>query len=140
MGVPAIAAALLTVTVPPLVFGLPWRPWFVHGLTLLVLACPCAFVISTPVGVVSGATAAARNGVLVKGGDRLEAMGAVEAVAVDKTGTLTTGELSVTDVVPLGERSTGDLLACARGLEARSEHPLAAAVVEGAAERGGQPA
>jgi Cd2+/Zn2+-exporting ATPase len=101
-----------------------------------VLACPCAFVISTPVGVVSGVTAAARNGVLVKGGDHLEAMGDVEAVAMDKTGTLTTGELAVTDVVPLGDRSAADVLACARGLEARSEHPLAAAIVEAAERRG----
>ena len=131
-----VAAALLAVAVPPLVLGQPWRPWFVRGLTLLVLACPCAFVISTPVGVVSGVTAAARHGVLVKGGDHLEAMGGVEAVALDKTGTLTTGALSVTDVVPLGDRDEADVLACARGLEARSEHPLAGAIVDAAADRG----
>ncbi|MFB6354244.1 MAG: heavy metal translocating P-type ATPase [Halobacteriales archaeon] len=134
-----VAAALLTVTVPPIAFGGDWRPWFVRGLTLLVLACPCAFVISTPVGVVSGVTAAARRGVLVKGGDHLEAMGAVDAVAMDKTGTLTTGDLSVTDVIPLGERSAAEVLARARGLEARSEHPLAAAIVEAAEERGVAP-
>ncbi len=135
-----VAAALLTASVPPLVLGWPWRPWFVRGLTLLVLACPCAFVISTPVGVVSGVTAAARNGVLVKGGEYLEAMGAVEAVALDKTGTLTTGELSVAEVVPLGNRDEADVLACARGLEARSEHPLAAAIVDAADARGIEPA
>ncbi|MDZ7702494.1 MAG: cation-translocating P-type ATPase [Halobacteriales archaeon] len=131
-----VAAALATIALPPLALGLPWRPWFVRGLTLLVLACPCAFVISTPVGVVSGVTAAARNGVLVKGGDHLEAMGGVEAVALDKTGTLTTGELAVTEVVPLGDRTTADVLACARGLEARSEHPIAGAVIRAADARG----
>jgi Cd2+/Zn2+-exporting ATPase len=131
-----VIAAVLTIAVPTLAFGLPWRPWFVRGLTLLVLACPCAFVISTPVGVVSGVTAAARNGVLVKGGDDLEAMGAVDALALDKTGTLTTGELAVTDVVPLDGRSRTAVLACARSLEARSEHPIADAVIE-AAERDG---
>jgi len=130
-----VVAAVLVVAVPSLVFGLPWRPWFVRGLTLLVLACPCAFVIATPVAVVSGVTAAARNGVLVKGGRFLEALGEVEAVAMDKTGTLTTGELSTTEIVPLGDRTEADVLACARGLEARSEHPLAAAIVHAAARR-----
>jgi Cd2+/Zn2+-exporting ATPase len=78
--------------------------------------------------------------VLVKGGDRLEAMGDVEAIAVDKTGTLTTGDLAVTEVLPLSERSAADVLACARGLEARSEHPLARAIVEEATRRGVEPA
>src|SRR6056297_1423385 len=96
-----VAAAILTAAVPPLVLGLPAVEWFVRGITFLVIACPCAFVISTPVTVVSGITSAARNGVLIKGGDHLERMGEVDAVAVDKTGTLTTGELRVTDVVPL---------------------------------------
>ncbi|PSQ41367.1 cadmium-transporting ATPase [Halobacteriales archaeon QS_9_68_42] len=139
-----VAAAILTVALPPLLVDggaavglagfevvLPggWRPWFVRGLTLLVIACPCAFVISTPVSVVSGITSAARNGVLIKGGNHLEAMGEVDVVALDKTGTLTKGELTVTDVVPFGDGSGSDVLRYAAALERRSEHPIAEAVL-----------
>ena len=123
------AAAILTATIPPLL-GYYWVDWVVRGIALLVIACPCAFVISTPVSVVSGVTSAARNGVLIKGGDRLEAMGEVDAVALDKTGTLTTGELAVTDVVPLGDNGVESVLACARGVERRSEHPIGDAIIE----------
>jgi len=129
-----VAAAVLVAAVPSLLFGGAPATWFVRGLTLLVLACPCAFVISTPVSVVSGITSAAKNGVLIKGGDHLEAMGAVDVVALDKTGTLTRGELVVTDVVPLGDNTKADVLRCARGLEARSEHPIGEAIVTRAAE------
>ncbi|KAB1191193.1 MULTISPECIES: heavy metal translocating P-type ATPase [Haloferax] len=129
-----VAVAVGVATIPPLVFGLDWVTWFVYGITMLVLACPCAFVISTPVSVVSGITSAARNGVLIKGGTHLEAMGAVEAIALDKTGTLTKGELTVTDVVPLNGNSEEDVLRCARGLEARSEHPIGQAIVSHAAD------
>jgi len=125
-----VGAAVLVAVVPPLAWSGPWHVWFVRGLTLLVLACPCAFVISTPVSVVSGVTSAARNGVLVKGGTHLEEMGNVEAVALDKTGTLTTGELAVTDVVPLNDNTEADVLRCARGLERRSEHPIGEAIVD----------
>jgi len=131
-----VAAALATMALPPLLGYGGASTWFVRGLAMLVIACPCAFVISTPVSVVSGITAAARNGVLIKGGTHLEAAGSVDTVAVDKTGTLTTGELGVTDVVPLGEADETDLLRCARSIEARSEHPVAEAVVDYAAERG----
>jgi Cd2+/Zn2+-exporting ATPase len=131
-----VVAALLTAFVPPLLFGEVFREWFVRGLTLLVVACPCAFVISTPVSVVSGVTSAARNGVLVKGGPHLESMGAVEAVAFDKTGTLTEGELAVTDAVALNGTGEDDLLRCAHDLERRSEHPIAEAIVEHAHETG----
>ena len=127
-----VALAIGVAVVPPVAFGAPWTTWFVNGIVMLVLACPCAFVISTPVSVVSGVTAAARNGVLVKGGNHLEAMGNVDAVAIDKTGTLTKGELTVTDVVPLGDRSEADVLRCARGLESKSEHPIADAIVAAA--------
>ncbi|MFB6192381.1 MAG: heavy metal translocating P-type ATPase [Haloarculaceae archaeon] len=126
-------AVLVTLTAPFLL-GTSWPTAVVYGLTLLVLACPCAFVIATPVSVVSGITSAAKNGVLVKGGNHLEAMGAVDAVAFDKTGTLTKGELTVTDVVPLHGNSEADVLRCARGLERRSEHPIGEAIV---AEAGG---
>ncbi|MGB9954909.1 heavy metal translocating P-type ATPase (plasmid) [Haloferax prahovense] len=124
-----VVVAVAVAAIPPIAFGLDWVTWFVYGITMLVLACPCAFVISTPVSVVSGITSAAKNGVLIKGGTHLEAMGSVEAVAVDKTGTLTKGELTVTDVVPLNGNSEEDVLRCARGLEARSEHPIGEAIV-----------
>ncbi|MEF8813582.1 MAG: cation-translocating P-type ATPase [Halovenus sp.] len=139
-----VVLAILTAVVPPLLidgsatvsFGeftlvLPgnWQAWFIRGLTLLVIACPCAFVISTPVSVVSGITSAAKNGVLIKGGNHLEVMGEVDAVAVDKTGTLTKGELTVTDVVALGNADEATVLRYAAGLERRSEHPIAAAIL-----------
>ncbi|MCL7418806.1 MAG: cadmium-translocating P-type ATPase, partial [Halalkalicoccus sp.] len=129
-----VSLALLTMVLPPLVFGLDWRTWFVRGLTLLVISCPCAFVISTPVSVVSGITSAAKNGVLVKGGNHLEAMGAVGAIALDKTGTLTKGDLTVTDVIGLNGHDERTMLGLARSLEERSEHPIAAAIVDRAAE------
>ena len=130
-----VAGAILTVPVAMLAFDLSFQAAFVRGLTLLVIACPCAFVISTPVSVVSGVTAAARNGVLVRGGDKLEAAGEVDVVALDKTGTLTTGELAVTDVVPLDGTSESALLGLSAALERRSEHPIGRAIVEAAAER-----
>jgi Cd2+/Zn2+-exporting ATPase len=136
---PAVVAfAVLTTLGTPFVFGVSWPTAVVYGLTLLVLACPCAFVISTPVSVVSGITSAARHGVLVKGGDHLEAMGSVDAVALDKTGTLTTGDLAVTDVIPLNGNSETDVLTCARGLESRSEHPIADAIVDHAEDAGAE--
>jgi Cd2+/Zn2+-exporting ATPase len=132
---PAVVAfAVLVTAASPSVLGTTWSTAVVHGLTLLVLACPCAFVISTPVSVVSGITSAAKNGVLIKGGNHLEAMGAVDVVAFDKTGTLTEGELTVTDVVPLHGNTEDDVLRCARGLEERSEHPIGEAIVAAANE------
>ncbi|MCQ4333891.1 cation-translocating P-type ATPase [Natronomonas sp. F2-12] len=146
-----VVLAILTAAVPPLLidgsvavgfagyshtFAGDWLTWFVRGLTLLVIACPCAFVISTPVSVTSGVTAAARNGVLIKGGNHLEAMGEVDAIAFDKTGTLTKGELGVTDVVPVGDVAEKDVLRYAGALERRSEHPIADAVRERVEERG----
>jgi len=130
-----VGLAALTAAVPPLALGSPWDTWFVRGLTLLVIACPCAFVISTPVSVVSGITSAARNGVLVKAGTHLETMGEVEAVALDKTGTLTRGELAVTDVVAAEGTAEAKVLRTAAALESRSEHPIAEAVLAAAAER-----
>jgi Cd2+/Zn2+-exporting ATPase len=131
-----VVLAVLTAVVPPLVLGMDATTWFVRGLTLLVIACPCAFVISTPVTVASGVTSAARNGVLIKGGNHLEAMGGVDAVVFDKTGTLTKGELTVTDVVPVGTATEDEVLRYAGALESRSEHPIADAVLETVEERG----
>ena len=125
-----VGFAILVAVIPPLVWGASWPTFIVYGLTLLVLACPCAFVISTPVSVVSGITSAAKNGVLIKGGNYLEAMGAVDAIAMDKTGTITKGELTVTDVVPLNGNTEEDVLRCAYGLESRSEHPIGDAIVQ----------
>jgi Cd2+/Zn2+-exporting ATPase len=131
-----VGFAVLVTAGSPFVLGVEWSEAVVYGLTLLVLACPCAFVISTPVSVVSGITSGAKNGVLIKGGNHLEAMGNVDAVALDKTGTLTRGELTVTDVVPLNGNTEEDVLHCARGLERRSEHPIADAIVERAKSAG----
>ena len=127
-----VALAVLTAAVPPLALGWDALTWFVRGLTLLVIACPCAFVISTPVTVASGVTSAAKNGVLIKGGSHLEAMGGVGAVAFDKTGTLTKGELTVTDTVLADGATEEDLLRHAAAVEERSEHPIGEAVVEAA--------
>jgi Cd2+/Zn2+-exporting ATPase len=133
---PAVVVFAILVTLgSPSVLGATVSEAVVYGLTLLVLACPCAFVISTPVSVVSGVTSAAKNGVLVKGGSYLEAMGAVDVVAFDKTGTLTKGELTVTDVVALNGNTEADVLRCARGLEKRSEHPIGQAIVGRAESR-----
>lgn len=124
-----VVLAILTAAVPPLAFGWTWETWFIRGLTLLVIACPCAFVISTPVSVVSGITSAAKNGVLIKGGNHLEAMGEVNAIAMDKTGTLTKGELTVTDVIPFGDHTESEVLRYGAGVEQRSEHPIADAIL-----------
>jgi Cd2+/Zn2+-exporting ATPase len=109
--------------------------WFVRGLTLLVVACPCALVIATPVTVVSALTSAARHGVLIKGGEYLEALGRARAMAFDKTGSLTQGRLAVTDVEALDGGPPADVLALAAAVEHRSEHPIARAIVAAAAAR-----
>ncbi|MEZ4417790.1 MAG: cation-translocating P-type ATPase [Gemmatimonadota bacterium] len=127
--------AVLIVAIPVLLLDGAFSTWFLRGLTLLVIACPCALVISTPVAVVSGITAAARNGVLIKGGAYLEAVGAVRALAFDKTGTLTLGHPAVSAVVATDGVSEDEVLARAAALEARARHPIARAIVEAAAER-----
>ena len=130
------AGAVLVMAGPPLVLGGNPMEWFVRGLTLLVIACPCALVIATPVTVVSALTSAARHGVLIKGGEYLEALGRVRALAVDKTGTLTKGMLRVTDYRVAGGGSGDVLLQRVANVEGRSEHPIAAAIVRLAEERG----
>jgi len=131
--------AVLIMLVPPLVFGASGIEWFVRGLTLLVIACPCALVIATPVTVVSALTSAARHGVLIKGGEHLEALGGVRALAVDKTGTLTTGILRVSGFHMTDGAAEAVLLQRVATVEARSEHPIAQAIVRFAEERGVRP-
>jgi len=128
--------ALLVLVVPPLFFGGAWAVWLYRTLVLLVIACPCALVISTPVSLVSALTCAARNGVLVKGGAYLEAVGRVRALALDKTGTLTHGRPEVRQVVALNGHTAAGVLETAAALEADSVHPLAEAVVREAVAQG----
>jgi Cd2+/Zn2+-exporting ATPase len=128
---PAVfALAMAVAIVPPLAFGGAWFDWLYKALVMLVIACPCALVISTPVTVVSGHAAAARRGILVKGGLYLEQGRLLRAVALDKTGTLTHGRPVLTDTVPLGSWTAERALHVAASLDALSEHPVATAIVQ----------
>jgi Cd2+/Zn2+-exporting ATPase len=123
-----LAAAIAVL--PPLLFAADWGDWIYRGLVILVIACPCALVISTPVSIVSALTASARNGVLIKGGVFIEIVGHLKAIALDKTGTLTFGRPEVQEVIALNNHTTEELLATAAALEANSEHPLAKAILQ----------
>lgn len=128
---PAVVVfAILVAILPPLLTGAPFMAWIYKALVMLVIACPCALVISTPVTVVSGLTAAARRGILVKGGQFLETGYRLKAIAVDKTGTLTMGKPAVTEVVTLAGSRRDTVLLLAASLDANSAHPLAAAIVK----------
>ncbi len=131
--------AVLAAIAPPLMWGANWEASFYNALVLLVIACPCALVISTPVTIVAGLATAARMGVLIKGGVFLEAASRIRAVAIDKTGTLTYGQPSVQELMPLNGHTPAELLARAAGMERRSGHPIARAVVRRAAEDGVEP-
>lgn len=134
---PAVfALAVLVALAPPLLAGGVWSVWIYRALVLLVIACPCALVISTPVSIVSGLTAMARRGVLIKGGVSLEAVGKLRALAVDKTGTITEGQPRVVRILPVAAPDEATVLRCAAALDSHSEHPLARAVIEAARERG----
>ncbi len=124
-----IFLTILFMIIPPLFFFQPWMPWIYRGLVLLVIACPCALVISTPVSIVSGLTAAARNGILIKGGMYLEEAGHLQVIAMDKTGTLTIGHPEVQKIIPLTGYTEQDILQKAAALEKSSEHPLAKAIL-----------
>lgn len=133
---PAIMlVALLVTLVPPLFFGAPWEGWIYKGLTLLLIGCPCALVISTPAAITSGLAAAARRGALIKGGAALEQLSQVQHIAFDKTGTLTVGKPQVTGLYPQ-DMSENALLTLAAAVEQGSTHPLAQAIVREAQSRG----
>ena len=133
---PAIMlVALLVTVVPPLFFGAPWEGWIYKGLTLLLIGCPCALVISTPAAITSGLAAAARRGALIKGGAALEQLSQVQHIAFDKTGTLTVGKPQVTGVYSQ-DISEDELLTLAAAVEQGSTHPLALAIVREAQSRG----
>ncbi|MFO1486384.1 MAG: heavy metal translocating P-type ATPase [Verrucomicrobiaceae bacterium] len=130
---PAVfVVALLVALLPPLLSAASWSEWTYRALVLLVIACPCALVIATPVSIVSGLTALARRGVLIKGGAHLEAVAKLRALAVDKTGTITQGKPQVTGVIPIGDITEEEILRRAAAIDAHSEHPLAQAVVAAA--------
>lgn len=134
---PAVMALALTVLiVPPLVLGEAWSEWLYRALVLLVIACPCALVISTPVSIVAALAAAAKNGVLIKGGVFLEAPARLKAIAMDKTGTLTLGRPKVVEAIPLNGHSEVELLELAAALETQNSHPLAHAILAYAREKG----
>ncbi|MBZ0092936.1 MAG: heavy metal translocating P-type ATPase [Sulfuricellaceae bacterium] len=128
--IPAVVVLAIGVAViPPLLGGAPFQPWFYKALVLLVIACPCALVISTPVTVVSGLAAAAKHGILIKGGVYLEQGRKLKALALDKTGTITSGKPAVTDMLALAAGDGTQLLRQAASLAHRSDHPVSTAVV-----------
>jgi len=132
-------AAILLVIIPVVLLKKPFDFWFAQALTLLIISCPCALVISTPVTIFSAVGNATKKGALIKGGIFLEEMGKLKVIAFDKTKTLTKGEPVVSDIIPLNGFTEGEVLACAAGLEIFSEHPIAKSIVKKAEEIGVMP-
>ncbi len=130
-----VFTAFLLVVIPVLVFHDPLVPWLIQALTLLIISCPCALVISTPVTIFSAIGNATQKGILIKGGRFIEEIGRIKAIAFDKTRTLTKGEPIVSDIVPFDGLREEDVLACAAGMEAFSEHPIAKSILSRAQER-----
>jgi Zn2+/Cd2+-exporting ATPase len=128
--------SVLVAVVPPVIFGEPWASWLYQALVILVIACPCSLVISTPVSIVAGLTTAARHGILIKGGAYLEAPAHLRGIAFDKTGTLTHGHPLVQTITPMDDHTVEKLLARAASLETHSTHPVARAILSAAASRG----
>ena len=131
-----VILALVVATVPVLAFGQPFDVWLYRALVLLVVSCPCALVISTPVSIVSALAGAARQGVLVKGGIHLERLAGVRVVAFDKTGTVTTGRLTLDALHPVEVGNADAVLELAASVESQSEHPIASAILAAAKARG----
>jgi Zn2+/Cd2+-exporting ATPase len=134
-----LALAVVVAFAPPLIASASWATWFYRSLVLLVISCPCALVISTPVSIVSALAAAARKGVLIKGGAHLEKMASIRCIAFDKTGTLTHGRLHVIGVLPMTGVESAEVVRLAASLEARSEHPIGRAIVDYASQTGVRP-
>ena len=134
-----IVAAAAVAVIPPLAGG-DWRVWFYHSLVVLLIACPCALVISTPVTMVSAISALARMGILVRGGESIERAARIQAVAFDKTGVLTTGQLRVHRIHAMEDVDLAAALSMAASVERLSEHPVAQALVAYAGQHGGIPA
>jgi len=132
-------AAILLVIIPVVLLKKPFDYWFTQALTLLIISCPCALVISTPVTIFSALGNASKKGVLIKGGLFLEEMGKLRAIAFDKTRTLTKGEPIVSDIIPFNGFTESEVIACAAGLEIFSEHPIAKSIVRKAKETGAEP-
>jgi Cd2+/Zn2+-exporting ATPase len=128
--------AVIVATVPPFILGLNFDTWFYRALVLLVVSCPCALAISTPVSMVSGITAGTNNGVLIKGGEYVEEMQRIRTIVFDKTGTLTEGKLELTDIIPLNNYSKDRIIEITGSLESKSKHPIAEAVVKYTEEKG----
>lgn len=128
--------ASLVVIIPVFVFQQPFTKWFTEALTILLISCPCALVISTPITIFSAIGNATQKGVLIKGGKFLEEMGKIKAIAFDKTRTLTKGEPIVADVVPFNSVTKEELLACVAGAELQSEHPVAKSIITKAEQEG----
>jgi Cd2+/Zn2+-exporting ATPase len=134
-----IALAIAVAVVPPLITADAAQVWLYRALVLLVIACPCALVISTPVSIVAALSAAARQGVLVKGGAHLERLAGVRVVAFDKTGTLTLGALRITAIAAHGAATSADVIRYAAAVESRSEHPVGKAIAARARDAGLEP-
>lgn len=133
-----ILLAAAAAVIPPLLLQLPWESWIYRSLIFLILSCPCALAISTPIAMVSAITSSARNGVLIKGSTHIEEVKKAQVFAFDKTGTLTQGELGVTDILSL-ELPEPEVLRRAASLEAKSEHPIGRAIVKTAQAKGLDP-
>jgi Cd2+/Zn2+-exporting ATPase len=134
-----IAMAILVFVIPVFVLQLDLNHWLQQAITLLVIACPCALVISTPVAIYAAIGNASAKGALVKGGKYIEALASIKAIALDKTRTITFGNPIVSDIFPLNGTSREELLACTAGAEIFSEHPLAQAIVDASKKEGFEP-